>query len=375
MLALARIMLEQGNRQEALAWLIGGLNIHPGHPWAWRALADMYFQERQYLPAQACYQRYLTMVQADPEIRQRYEQSLNLSKDTLLVKDKPPKLLLLLASNLSFNLLQQPAPHFLMGRAWGEFLLTGFENQSDPMWATLLTGTDPTTHGITCDSGWDNPANLRQSKVISLWEALPPELSIGFAAMPLHTPELGLPGWSLPGYPSGILHPDKVTPSPLAGAALAQGYRSDFVLSSYDELSLPSLLSGNIVQEAFMSQMERNKITAALNMPAVDVLVLGFNAIDYQQRVHGLAQYATYNIYQQFYGWVETMLAALQPENFALLSQRGIGLEQWNTSGGVYVLSWLKGEHGQADIKNIAPVIIDLLGGDRTALGRTRGEG
>ncbi|MDR1396119.1 MAG: glycosyltransferase [Desulfarculales bacterium] len=372
MLAMARIFSEQGQREQALPWLIGGLNAHPGHPWAWQALADYYFESEQYLPAQACYQRYLSMARSDPQARQRYEQSLNLSREQTPVRMKPPKLLFIMAGGLSPKLLQQPAPHFLMGRAWGEFLTTGFESQSDPMWAALLTGSNQFTHGIFVDSSWSNPFDLSQSKAPCIWEVLPPHLRLGFAAMPLDGPGLKLPGWSLPGYPHGILHPNQVRPNPLAGLALAHGYRSDYLLSNYDEQMLHLLLFGNVIQEAFMAQMERNKIVAAMNMPAVDVLILGFNALDYQQRVHGLAQYATYSIYQQFYGWVETLLAALQPENFAIVSQRGLGQTPNYFGGGAYVLSWLKGENGQANITDIAPALADLLGGDKTALGRPR---
>jgi tetratricopeptide (TPR) repeat protein len=372
MLAIGRILLEQGQKEEAHSWLIGGLNAHPGHPWAWQVLADYYFESGRHLSAQACYQRYLSMARSDAQARQRYEQSLHLSRQQVSVSKKPPKLLFIMASGLSPKLLQQPAPHFLMGRAWGEFLTTGFEYQSDPMWAALLTGSAPLVHGIYGESSWDNPLDLSKSSVPSIWEILPPQLELGFVAMPLDVPGWNLPGWSLPGYLGGILRPERVRPAHLAGLALAHGYRSDYLLSNYDEQMLPMLLSGNIIQEAFMGQMERNKIAAAMHMPAVDVLVLGFNALDYQQRVHGLAQYATYNIYQQFYGWVETLLAALQPENFAIVSQRGLGMEQNYFSGGAYVLSWLKGENGQANITDIAAAIADLLGGSKDALGQTR---
>ncbi len=372
MLGMANVYLGKDNEQEAVPWLVAGLNAHPGHPWAWLALADYYFKNSHYAPAAACYQRYLQMSKPEGQVKNNLHICQRHLEGQFSVRQKPPKLLLFMVNGLSYKLAQQPAPHFLMGRAWGEFIPSGYEAQSEPMWATLLTGTAPLIHGVTRNTTWREPLSLTDLKVKSLWEMLPGQMSVGMAAMPLGSHALNVPGWSLPGYPAGILKPEKASPPELAGVALAHGYRSDYLLSELAEETLPMDINGNIIQEAFMLQLERNKLITAMHMPAVDVLVIGFNFIEYQQRVQGLAQYNTFSAYQQLYGWLETALNALQPENFAILSQRGYTMNENEYRGGFYALSWLKGENGQAETTDLAPAILNLLGGDTGLIGQAR---
>jgi tetratricopeptide (TPR) repeat protein len=369
---IAEVYRQKGDVEQAVAWMSKGLNLHPGHPGAWKYLADYYYQARQFPSAAACYRRYLQMSPAPgDEVNANYQQSLQNSLHMVTVRQRPPKLVLFMINSLSFQLFKQPAPHFLMGKAWGELLLTGFENMIEPLWASLMTGVSPAIHGLSQDSAWDNPRTVKDLKVKSIWELI--NLSAGFAGVPLiSAAALNLPGWTLPGYPFGLLSPEKVRPGALTGLALAQGYRSDFLLSRFDEDCLPNSLDGNIMQEAFMMQQERNKILTALEMPAVDILVIGLNFAEYQQRVHGVAAYNTFCLYQQLYGWLEIVMAALQPENFAIIGQRGYGMEAGVYHGGCYALSWLKGENGQAVLYDIAPEIMKLLGQDSRALGQPR---
>lgn len=372
MLGLARAYLALNDEKAALPWLVAGLNAHPGHPWAWKSLADYYFKHNNYASALACYKRYLQMARSDAQLSGNMEICAKYCADQLSVRQKPPKLLLFMVNGLSHQLVQQPAPHFLMGKAWGEFMSTGYEGMSDPLWGSLMTGAPPLAHGIMQDSGWESPLTLHNLKVLSIWEMLPAGMTVGLAAMPLALAPLNMPGWLLPGYHAGILKPEKVEPSSLTGVALAYGYRSDYILTPLAEQTLTADINGNIIQEAFMLQQERNKIIAAMNMPAVDVLVIGFNFIEYQQRVHGLAQYNTFSVYQQLYGWIETTLATLQPENFAILSQRGYTMDKDQYRGGFYALSWLKGENGQAEITDVPQAILRLLGGDTQLIGAAR---
>ena len=374
LLGLAKTMLADKQPEEATAFLVSGLNAHPGHPWAWQTLADYYYEKGRYWSSAACYKRLLSMTDRNPQAAQRLEDSLAHISAQPRVSQQPPKLLMFMVNGLSYQLLQQPAPHFLMGKAWGEFLTIGYEDKIDPLWASLLTGANPMVHGISQDNSFHSHKvlSLKDSNVPSVWELLAPELKVGFVAAPLAHPSLATGGWYLPGYPCGLLKPDNVQPMDLIGVPLANGYRSDFLLGAFEEEILSSLLTGNVIQEAFMMQQERNKLTTAMNMPAVDVLVIGFNALEYYQRVHGMPQYSTFNAYQQVYAWIEATLAALQPENFAVFSQRGATGEMNVHKGGTYVLSWLKGENGQAHVTDIAGVLLDLLGGNRADLGKMR---
>lgn len=377
LLGLGRCQLALGNLEQAASWLVAGLNLHPGHPWAWLELADYYFDQQQYASAAACYQRFLQMSRSSEQVAERLSSSLQHAKQQPTVRQKPPRLVVFLVNSLSYELVKEPAPHFLMGKAWGEFLYSGFEDQQDSLWVSLMTGARPLAHGITRDSSWQNPIKLSDIKMRTIWELLPKGTSLGLAAVPFAFAPSELEavkngGWCLPGFPAGVLKPHKIEPAGLAGLALAHGYRSDYLLSEYAEQLLPSSINGNIVQEAFMLQQERNKIITAMNMPAVDVLVIGFNFIEYQQRVHGLAQYNTFSVYEQLYGWIDTMLAALGAENFAIFSQRGATITPGLYQGGFYAMSWLKGENGQAEITDVATPLLQLLGGNPEALGQPR---
>jgi hypothetical protein len=155
--------------------------------------------------------------------------------------------------------------------------------------------------------------------------------------------------------------------------ALAAGYRSDFVLNEFEEQTIAQRLQNDVRQEAFLYQAERNKLAAATAMPAVDVLVVGLTGLEYMLRAHGLTSYQAFTAHQQAYAWIEGLLSALRPANFAVLSQRAYtSQEREPSAGGFYCLSWLKGESGQVEYTQIAPEILKLMGGDLSGLGRPR---
>ena len=375
LVALGEAYMQKGETASAEAWIMRGLNLHPGLPQGWKRLGEICFDRGDHAEAEAAYLRYLNQVNKDASVLGRLGVCQR-RKDGQppVVAQKPPRLLLFLVSGLSPEMVRQPAPHLLMGRAWGELVPEDGKAANAPNWASLFTGASPAAHGITSEGGWDNPVDFSHLKVPCFWEALPPETTVGLVAPPLGWPPPVVNGWALAGYPSGLLTPQSAQPSRLAVRALASGYRSDFLLSQMDEFTFSERLERDIRQEALLLQIERHKLSAAMAMPAVDVLVVGLTFLEYIQRVRDLAHYNTFSAYQQVYGWMESTLAALRPQAFAILSQRAYARSgRAPLGGGFYCLSWLRGENGRQPYVAVAPELVRFLGGDPARLGRAKG--
>lgn len=367
LLGLGRSLHQQGRAAEAETWLSQGLSAHPGFPWAWQLLAENSFARQDHAGAQAYYQRYLALVPGEAKALARVElcqKRLAQQPPQPTVAEKPPLLLVILAGGLSPELVRMPAPHFLMHRAWGE-LMYGLSEAggNQPAWASLYTGQPPEVHGLEKEGSHEAPVGLGDLKVPSLWQTMARRYRVGLLAAPLGHPAIPDLAWSVAGHPAGLLSPDLVHPPQLLPRLLCLGYRPDHAHNAMDQQMLSQRLRQDARQEAFLFQNERNKIAAALAMPAVDVLVVGLTALDYFQQAFGIAHYHTFAAYQQVYAIIETLLASLRPAHFAVLSQRGYVPQDSNPRGvGFYCLSWLKGENGQAPAREIAPQLLGLLG-------------
>jgi glycosyltransferase involved in cell wall biosynthesis len=372
LLSLARALDQTGRQAEAEAALIKGLNAHPGHDWAWQRLADLCFQRKDYVGAAACYRRYLKQAPNDDAAKSRYQSCLeNPAPPT--VAQKPPRLVVFLVGGLTPELVRMPAPHLLIGTAWGEFLAPEGPQPDAANWASLYTGVPPAVHGQLEDAGFERPLTVDNLNTPTFWEVLGPEVTVGLVAAPLTVPPPKVNGWALAGFPGGLLSPELVQPAELTPRVLATGYRTDFTLSEFEWQTAPQRLENDIRQEGLLLQNERNKITAAPSLPAVDLLVIGFSALEHLQKVRELATYQMFSAYQQIYGWIETFLAGVQPDSFAIFSQRGY-LRQGFTAGrgGFYCMSWLRGENGKANITDVAGEIVRYLGGDPGRLGQPK---
>ncbi len=373
--AVAKALDQRGDPQ-AEAWLVRALNVFPGYDWAWRRLAEICFARGDYAGAEACYRRWLGQTeQEDERITQRLGVCLRRLQDQPpTVAQQPPKLVVFLVGGMSPEMVRQPAPHFLIGRAWGAFLDTDSGAADAVNWATIFTGVEPHLHGLEQDPPWQQPVSFTQLKVPTLWELMPPGTRLGLVAVPLGYPLPELEGWAIAGLPAGVLHPQLVRPSELTPLVLAQGYRTDYVLTELELGTRQQRLEADVRQEAFLYQTERHKIETACRLPAVDVLVIGFTMLEHMQQTFDLAQYHTFNAYQHLYACIESLLAALRPRHFAVLSQRGYAAKGRRPSGGgFYCLSWLRGQNRQAKMTDVAPEILRLMGGDLQALGRPRG--
>ncbi|MFH1061028.1 MAG: glycosyltransferase [Pseudomonadota bacterium] len=377
---LGRALMGLGRSEEAAVQLMAALDLNPGFAWAWEALGRMHLEQGDWRGARELFSRLLTQKPGDAQAQAGLRECaarLAGQPEPPSVAQAPPRLLVLLVSGLSPEMIRQPAPHFLMHRAWGQ---ADFDpdvaGASGPAWASLYSGRPAAEHGLTAEPSRQRPLGLDAMRLMTIWDAIASRHRLGLAAIPLGHPAPALPGggWAAAGWPAGLMRPELASPPQLAARLIAAGYRSDMALNAMDDLTLPQRLKQDVRQEGLLNQVERNKLKAVLQMPAVEVLAVGLNLLEHSQRAFGLADYHTFNAYQQLYGWIEMLLAALRPAHFALLSQRSYGVQEGQPrGGGFYCLSWLRGENGHAPAIEIAPQILKLLEIDPAAwLGRPR---
>jgi|GEM_PF-1107991 len=373
---LGQALDRSGQGEQAIPWLMRGLNLSPGQPAAWRQLGDHYFGRGEYASAQAAYGR-LLMLQPNEEaaLSRLAVCQRRLAQAPPHVADQPPRLMVFLVGGLSLDLVRMPAPHFLMGKAWGELLLPDSVKASNyPAWATIYTGMEPERHRLAGETVDQRAPRLEDLATPSVWEIMAQSLRLGLVAIPLGCPPPVMPGWALAGYPGGRLAPDLVHPPALAGQVLASGYRTDYLLTDHQRQLACQSLEADVRQEALLHQVERNKLTTAMALPAVEVLVVGLNALELAQQAWELTNYRTFAAYQQVYAVIESTVAALRPEAFAVLSQRGYQHQDRRPDGhGFYCLSWLRGEAGKASATDVAPELLKRVGLDPGRLGQARG--
>jgi tetratricopeptide (TPR) repeat protein len=379
LLALGRSCCETGRPAEAEAWLTKGLNADPGHPAFWKLLADILFGRGDYRGAAAVFRRYLAM---DPAGEKAVKARLEVCERRLAqgpaeptVAKKPPVLAVFLVGGLTPEMARLGGAYFSLHRAWGEFLepAPGETAPDLPGWASLFTGAGPDVHGIKSEQSRQTPLSFKDLKVISLWEIIGRHFSVGLLAAPLAGPAPEIPGWAAAGYPAGLLEPALTRPASLSPLLLAEGFRPDFLLNDFDDHTYTYTLSHSRAKEALLSQIERTKLAAALSLPAVDVLVIGLNFLEHMQAVFPQNEDRVFSAYQQVYGWLETALAALRPQTFAVLSQRGYDRQSKTPrGGGFYCLSWLRGENLKARLTDVAPEILKFLKINPGELGRPR---
>ncbi len=373
LLSLAQALDQSGRHEEAEAALIKGLNAHPGHPWAWQRLADAYFQKNDFVGAAACYRRFLQHQPGDETVKGRLASCLEKPAPPTVAQE-PPRLVVFLVGGLTPELVRMPAPHLLIGTAWGEFLAESGPQPDAPNWASLYTGVPPAVHGLHEEASFDHPLSIQNLNTPTFWEALNPEIRVGLVSAPLTTPPPKVNGWSLAGFPGGLLSPDLVNPAELTPRVLATGFRSDFALNDFEFQTIAQRLESDVRQEGLLLQFERNKMIAAANLPAVDLLVVGFSALEYIQRTRELATYQMFSAYQQLYAWIEAFMAGMQPEAFAIFSQRGYPRQGFTPErGGFYCMSWLRGENGKANMTDVASEVVRYFGSDPSRLGQPKG--
>lgn len=378
---LGRALMGLGRRGEAAVQLLAALDLNPGFPWAWEVLGRMHLELGDWRGARELFGRLLAQSPGDAAAQaalRECQTRLAGQPEPPSVVMAPPRLLVFLVSGLSPEMIRQPAPHFLMHRAWGQADFNDeAAGQSGPAWASLYCGRPAAEHGLTAEPSRQRPLGLNDLRLMTIWDAIASRYRLGLAAIPLGYPTPALPGggWAAAGWPAGLMRPELANPPELAARLIAAGYRSDAALCALDDLTLPQRLKQDVRQEGLLNQVERNKVKAVLQMPAVDVLAVGLNLLEHSQRAFGLADYHTFNAYQQLYGWIEILLATLRPAHFVVLSQRSYAVQEGQPKGaGFYCLSWLRGENGRAPAIEIAPQILKLLEIDPAAwLGRPRG--
>lgn len=378
LMGLAKALLEKGEREAAVPWLVKGLSVHPGHLWGYKALAEVELARGNHQGAVALLERYLTLVSQDTEAAKRLEvcrRRVAEQGGPPSVAQSPPRLLILLVGGITPEMVRAAAPHFLMGRAWGELIPELNLLAADfPAWGTIYTGRPPAEHGVEHEAVGGRPASLADLKLTTLWDLVARRYRLGLLSVPLAFPAPDFPTWAVAGFPGGLLEPDLVHPPELTSLALVHGYHTDFLLNNYDEQTCCARLERDFREEAQLYQVERNRLVTAMALPAVDVLAVGINLLERIQNCFGLdpSMYRT-GAYQQIYTMIDTLLAALAPENFAIIGQRSYGTEAaQHRPEGFYCLSWLKGENGKARAQDLAPEILKLLALDPAELGVPR---
>lgn len=368
LLGLARSLDGQGRTDEAVDCYMQALCGGSGHDWAWRRLVEIYQQAGNLAGAEALQARVAAMVTNDPQAAATLaEMRRRLAQDPPgpCVAQRPPRLVVFLVPGLSPDMVRVAAPHLLMHTAWGELIQPPEVGAaSAPAWATIYTGKTPQAHGITQDPPPGQPLGLNQLKTPSVWEIMAQDLRVGLMSIPLGCPPPSVNGWAVAGYPGGLLRPGLVHPAELAPRVLAGGFRPDYLAGPQEEFSYCRGMERDYSQEAGLYQIERNRITTAMALPAVDVLVIGLWTVERVQNCFGLdpSNFRT-GAYQQVYSCLEALVAALRPANYAVLSQRGCGSEPAeHRPGGFYCLSWLRGEGGKARATDIAEQLLQCLG-------------
>lgn len=371
--SLARLARQAGRDDQAGQWLVRGLNAHPGNPEAWRMLAEAAFASGDHRQAQIYFQKLLALSPGDQAATGRLEvctRRLTTNPPPPSVAQRPPTMLVILAGGVSPEMVRQSAPHLFLHRAWGELLPSpGWAGKDAPNWATIYTGRPPEGHGLTSQPDRQEPRGLADLAAPNVWQILASRYRVGLMSIPLGHPAPRLNGWAVSGYPAGLLEPGMVQPAELTARVLAGGYRADYVLSDLEEQTTPERLAADLRQEGVLMQVERNRIAAALALPAVDVLVIGITALERYCQVFEMASYQVFQAYQQLYGWLETLAHSLSPRCTALISQRAYQQrERVPVGGGFYFLSWLRGENGQAPAASLAPELLKAMGMDPALL-------
>lgn len=365
-LTLAKAYYAQNQTDLAKKNLLMGLNAHPGHTWGWKAMIDMSAAENNAKAAKQYLERLLLIAPGDQQVRQLYEQVKGaVGQETeKTVVQSPPELLVFLVGGFSLEPIRKIAPHFLMHRAWGEML---FE-KADPgnglgRWAAIYTGDEAAADSFTGrEQSFDVPLGLSELGGKDIWSQIAKKKRVGLLSVPLGHPAPQINGWAVAGYPGGLLSEEMVYPRELVPKVLTSGYRSDFVANQREQQLLSALLGSGVLHLGRMMQIERNRMKLAADMPAVDVLAVGFNCLEWAQQCFGLNDPRSFTLYQQIYTIIETTLATLQPKHFAVLGQAGYDEMTLSPKGnGFYCLSWLMGENAKAPAADIAPEILRML--------------
>jgi tetratricopeptide (TPR) repeat protein len=310
---LALAQLRAGRGEQAADNLTRSLNLAGGNGVAWRLLGEHYFGQRSYAAALVCYQQAETLGEPESAARlQVCQRRLAAQAPHPTVRQRPPSLLVFLVEGLDPRKVKAAPPEFLDGRGWGQVVWPDGDRESDrPAWSTM-------------------------------WSALATKHSLGLLAATGGNPLPDYGRWAVAGFPGGLLDSRAVRPGELLPLLLAQGYRSDILLSQEDRHLFCQRIQDDTREEALMYRVDRIKLAVAMDLPVVEVLVVGLSAV---QRIHAcpdLDYHRLFAAYQVAYAAMGGMLAALAPRDFAIISQGESPQGPNENRVGFYCLSWLK---------------------------------
>jgi hypothetical protein len=304
--------LQAGRRGQAADNLARSLNLAGGNAVAWKLLGEHYFGQRSYAAALVCYQQAEALGEPESAARlQVCQRRLAAQAPSPTVRQQPPRLLVFLVEGLDPRKVKAAPPEFLNGRGWGEVVLpSGGQGSDEAAWSLM-------------------------------WHDLAGKHSLGLLAAPGGYPLPDYGRWAVAGFPGGLLDSRAVKPGELLPSLLAQGYRSDFLLSQEDLQLSCQRIQDDTREEASLYRVDRVKLAVAMGLPAVEVLVVGLSAV---QRIHScpnLDYHRLFAAYQVVYAGMGGMLAALAPRDFVIISQGERPQGPNENSVGFYCLSWL----------------------------------
>ncbi|MBI4797919.1 MAG: glycosyltransferase [Desulfarculus sp.] len=342
-LALAR--LRAGQRAQAADDLARSLNLAGGNALAWKLLGEHYFAQRSHGAALVCYQQAQALGNQESRARlQVCQRRLAGQPPGSSVRQQPPRLLVFLVEGLDPRKVAAAPPEFLAGRGWGEVVLpSGGQWSDEAAWASLLTGDRAQKSGWLANATSGAPPRLGSPPAPNLWSALASQYSLGLMAAPLGHPLPTGCRWAVAGWPGGLLSSRTAYPADLLPSLLAQGFRGDYLLTEEDQQLLCQRIQDSTQEEAALYGVDRLRLAVALDLPSVEVLGVGLSAVQRVGSCPGLDYHRLFAAYQLVYGCLSSVLAALAPRDFVILSQGEPPRDVPQNGAGFYCLSWLRG--------------------------------
>lgn len=242
-----------------------------------------------------------------------------------------------------------------------DFPLTG------PNWATLYTGVQPATHGIT-DAGWllDN-LKYQDIRVNTVFDVIDRHHTQTLMTLPLTYPAFPVNGWMVSGFPTpdslkNCFYPEDIggllpTGFKVSHAKCVRGMGWDRIRDIKVKRDLKSRfhsLAGSHIETFKAIYQARNTEAAFLGLTYIDRMNHLFIQKDPELQ----------DAYRETFNFLEDLIRFCRPDNIIICSDHGFREDrrEHDLSGFYLIKSGLHGP-GRRDISNteIAPAVLKVL--------------